>query len=159
MGGISNYGRCCNRIIVSRQWRHCPFCGKPPTIEKAPTYENLRTTIRERDLQISTMVMDLMGVTDQGQMMHDEALARDIQIQELQAEVKDLTFVIETAALDGPRAPDIVVVDEDVPGISGGLATVQEACSAISMRGVNKGKPCIRPSEGKQKHATGRHRY
>lgn len=90
-------------------------------------------------------------------------------IMALKGELRDLETVIESAVMSptdpltgfgsGPRAPDIVVLDEDVPGVSGGLATIQEACSAISFRGINKGKPCIRPAEGNQKHKTGRHRY
>jgi len=81
------------------------------------------------------------------------------------AAIRDLEGLVALAAAQktppeaSPRAPDIVILTSGQPGVSGGLASVQEACSWISDRGVNRGSPCIRPAEPNQKHATGRHRY
>lgn len=94
--------------------------------------------------------------------MQEKYSILDHERNEAIREAKDLAMVLETtveAPKSGPRAPDIVITTEDTPGVSGGLASIQEACSHVATRGVNKGKPCIRPREPDQKHATGRHRY
>jgi len=76
------------------------------------------------------------------------------------AMIQDLEALVELAAQKPlPREPDIVILTADQPGVSGGLASVQEACAWISERGSNLGRPCIRPAEPNQKHAKGRHRY
>lgn len=168
MGGISNFGRCCNRIIVSRQWRYCPFCGGPrlngDKVENANNYVQLGEVLSCRDEEIDYLRGQLHDVSMLQKGGKDVLMAQEDEIIVLRQAVKNLESLValrvtEETSEDGPRAPDIVIVDAGTPGVSGGLATVQEACSAISLRGVNKDKPCIRPAEPNQKHATGRHRY
>jgi len=95
--------------------------------------------------------------------MQEKYSILDHERNEAIREAKDLAMVLESTAAapeSGPRAPDIVVLDEETPGYSGGLASVSEACSHLATRGVNKGKPCTRPRENAERtHATGRHRY
>jgi len=76
-------------------------------------------------------------------------------------ELKNLEAIIDISARKAiPRAPDIVLLSESMPGISGSLGSVQEACGNLATRGVNIDKPCMRPRENPERtHAKGRHRY
>ncbi len=174
MGGETYYGRCCNRIIVSRRVRYCGYCGgplehNPDTGEMVRTKQGTYTDLVNRAEVRALATMDYQAQIELGQELEIKAMIElDEMHSELQAAngvINDLEAVISLTAREKaspraePRAPDVVVVDSDVPGISGALASVQEACSAISMRGANKGKPCIRPAEPNQKHQSGRHRY
>ena len=82
-------------------------------------------------------------------------------IKELKIEIQNLEAIIDISARKGiPRAPDIVLLSDSMPGISGSLGSVQEACGNLATRGVNVDKPCIRPRENPERtHAKGRHRY
>lgn len=75
--------------------------------------------------------------------------------------IMDLEALVAIAAKPVvPRAPDIVLIEDVAEGFSAALGTVQEACGHIAERGVNLGKPCMRPRENpERKHARGRHRY
>ncbi len=172
MSGNIYYGHCCNRIIVSRRWRYCPFCGGPLAKNKQ-TGELERTTqatYASAMAMAETRAIDREDLRAQIEMLEHKNSAletdadRDLEtIRSLEARIHELELLVQLAA-DGqmavPRAPDIVVVDEDVPGVTGGLASVQEACANISTRGVNIDKPCMRPRENPERtHQTGRHRY
>ena len=100
-----------------------------------------------------------------GKKLQREEEASAVQMEIIighRAEIRDLEALVQLATQPQkavPREPDIVILTSDQPGVSGGLASVQEACSWISERGTNRGHPCIRPAEPNQKHAKGRHRY
>ncbi len=173
MGGDTYYGRCCNRIIVSRRVRYCGYCGGPlerntQTGEMERTNQGTYAQLVERSEARALATEDYMAQIEAlGQSLRREEEASVVQVEiimALKTDIRDLEALVALGAQNGspraePRAPDVVVVDSDVPGVSGALASIQEACSVISMRGANKGKPCIRPAEPNQKHATGRHRY
>lgn len=173
MSGNTYYGHCCNRLIVSRRWRYCPFCGGP--LKKDPeTGELARTTqlnygeamkrfddnaIARDDLTARIMELEHEASKDA---IHLNSL-RD-EITALWTENEELTALVELAAREPqkevPRAPEIVLLSDAMPGISGALGSTQEACGNLATRGVNKDKPCMRARENKERtHAKGRHRY
>lgn len=165
MTGISNYGSCCNRIIVSRQWRYCPFCGGPMTkkydLGGVHMIRSEKVTYPELEAELASVSTDWESLNRLVHKLNGENTDLNSELQAGNVELKELEQIIAVAATDSrPRPPDIMIVDEDVPGVSGGLASVQEACGHLSTRGPNKDKPCIRPRENpEQTHAKGRHRY
>lgn len=109
------------------------------------------------DYKAQIEIMD----TDNGK-LERELETMEVLVKALESEIRDLEGVIALATRPEPavpRAPDIVILTSDQPGVSGGLASIQEACGWISERGTNRGTPCIRPAEPNQKHSKGRHRY
>lgn len=170
MGGETYYGRCCNRVIVSRLVRYCGYCGGPLKRNKA-TGEMERTTQKtyaEGMKSFDTLMVEMDDARAQvdhfqneSKIVQDRVEDLDEYVLTLRTQIRDLEALVAIAAVPaGPRAPDIVVVNDSVPGVSGALASVQEACGHISERGVNIDKPCIRPRENpERKHKTGRHRY
>jgi len=173
MGGETYYGTHCNRVIVSRLQRYCGYCGGPLTKDPGsglmertsqPTYVELvkigdTWLVRMDDFraQIETLEHDLSKMTVHRNSLKDDALGLNRMIDEMEGIIALMSE--KSAEKAGPRAPDLVILTSAQPGVSGGLASVQEACSWISERGVNRGTPCIRPAEPNQKHAKGRHRY
>lgn len=128
-----------------------------------PTYPDLKTDWNLKKDLLGLIDADNVDLRKSMIRMQEKYSLLDHERNAAMAEARDLAMILETAVTapeSGPRAPDIVVVDEETPGVSGGLATIQEACGHLATRGQNKGKPCMRPRENADRtHATGRHRY
>jgi len=173
MSGNIYYGHCCNRIIVSRRWKYCPNCGGPlkrnadsGEMERTMqgTYADLVMRSEARALGTEDMMAQIEALETETakDAVHLNSL-RD-EITELWTQNEELTALVDLAAREPqkevPRAPDVVLLSDSMPGISGSLGSVQEACGNLCQRGVNKDKPCHRFRENPDRtHAKGRHRY
>lgn len=125
------------------------------------TYARLVEMAATRAIEREDLMAELELAEQNLTKVDQDALDMHGELQVANAMIQDLEALVALAAVkEVPRAPDIFIAPSDGEGVSGGLASVVEACAHISERGVNRGRPCIRPRENEERtHAKGRHRY
>lgn len=160
---MSTYGLCCNRQIVSRQWRYCPYCGTPmvrdgDVLRKhhlKPSYSDL---CDEMDIAIEQLAI---GAEDYAML---EKRIRDLRSKygRIERENEELSRLLELAArhplvtatepVNTVRDGTVRTASEPIPPGPGSLLPGPSFCSHECRQGPNRGKFCGRAPEHRGKH-------
>lgn len=163
---------CCNRIIVSRHWRYCPFCGGPlvrsgehsNAVMKRngePVYRKVSERLLNKQVRCGLLEEEIREQMLKVNHLKSANGRLRKKLDEAEKDAGDLRSVVDlamTSPLHGKITPKSAASEPGIVegvGVDGGDLLVQQAvreCGYTPSRGRNAGVPCSRLADHPGKH-------